>query len=165
MSNIKKNLTIQNNYGDTPLYISLQYNHLPIVKYLIEQKNIDINIKGQYNIAPLNIAYSHGNLDIFKYLISKGSDINFRCLCGDSALHFAVEDNNLPIVKYIFEQCNVDIEIKGQYGRTLYSNACSKGYFKIVKYLVSKGSDINYRDSLGNTPHHYAVKKKSFRNC
>jgi ankyrin repeat protein len=57
------NINIQNDKGSTPLILSMRLNIVNIFYYLLEQDNINLNIK------------NNKNLDIFDYLSDKYIDI------------------------------------------------------------------------------------------
>ena len=62
---------------------------LPIVRYLIEKQNVDIDIKGNYEYTPLHYAVQECHLPIVEYLISKGANIEAKDEGGWSPLHYA----------------------------------------------------------------------------
>jgi len=42
---------------------------LDVVKYLIDEKKADFNVKDNYSRTPLHLAARFGNLDLVKYLM------------------------------------------------------------------------------------------------
>ena len=74
--------------GDTPLHITTQCGHLPIVQYLIEIQNVDIEIKGDNDKTPLHYAFASDNIDIARYLISKGANLEARDKDNQTPLHY-----------------------------------------------------------------------------
>ena len=137
--------------------------HLPIVQYLIEKQNVDINIKGWNGKTPLHLACLEGHHNIAEYLISKGANINAKDTIGDYAIHYASKGGHLPIVQYFIEQQNVDIDIKGSNEMTPLHLACLRGHLQIVQYLISKGANIEAKDQFGVNP--LCMYKKLFFNC
>jgi hypothetical protein len=87
---------------DKPLRLAAQENHLNIVKYLIENSNIDINSNG---VEVLQWAAINGNVRMAKYLVSKGVKIHAE---NDNAIQYAAEYGNLALVKY-FRIIGLDI--------------------------------------------------------
>ena len=53
----------------------------------------------------------------------------------------------------------MDVNIKNKFGATALHYASSKGYTKIVKFLLEKGSNSNEKSSSGWTPLHAACAK------
>ncbi|EAY22658.1 hypothetical protein TVAG_475860 [Trichomonas vaginalis G3] len=76
---------------------------------------------------------------IYKYL-------EMGCLAG-----------SLPIVSYIFDNFNVDVNRCGK-GKDFPSlhNACHGGSLAVVKYLVEKGADVNLQNDFKEIPLFYA---------
>ena len=137
----------------TPLHYACEGGHLSIVQYLIEKQNVDIDIKGYEERTPLHCACEKCHLPIAEYLISKGADAKAKDENGDYVIHYASKNGLLPIVQYLIEQQNVDIDIKGYEERTPLHCACYFNYLDIVKYLVAKGANIKAKDKKGKTPY------------
>ena len=55
--------------GLTPLHYACQGGRLDIVKYLIEEKNIDSSCQAKDGILPLHIASINGHLPVVKLLV------------------------------------------------------------------------------------------------
>ena len=73
--------------------------YLPIVQYLIEQQNVDINIKGFKEKTPLHYACLNGHIPIAEYLISKGANIEAKDEDGNSPYDCASNDEIRNILK------------------------------------------------------------------
>ena len=88
----------------TPLQIAIIKGRTSMVKALLEKQNIDINnvskiVKHEFDNKTMKTMFSNG----YKYLIID----NQR-----TALHFAVENNDLEIVKLLLERPDIDANKK-----------------------------------------------------
>ena len=156
---IKTNLfdfELQLSFGDSPIHTASIYGHLPIIEYLIAKQNVNIDTRGFNQMTPLHYACEGGHIPIIQYLISIGANINAKDSNGDYVIHYASKNGLLSIIQYLIEEQNIDINIKGQFERTPIHYACSNGHFPIVQYLISRGADINSKDSNGDYLIHYA---------
>ena len=121
---------IKNNFtNDTPIHIASTHGHLPIVQYLIEKQNVDINIFGHGKNRPLSKACRYGHLHIVEYLISKDADIQFG---GASPLHEASRKGHIDIVKYLIS-VGANINAKNQKDETPYDVAANSEIRNILK--------------------------------
>ena len=140
------------------IHYASQGGIISLVQKLIEQKNVDINIKGFCKKTPLQYACENGKLSIVEYLISKGANANSKDINGNYVIHYASKGGLLPIVQYFIEQQNVDIDIKGYYEKIPLQYACENGHLQIAQYLISKGANINIKDRREDHVIHYASK-------
>jgi hypothetical protein len=130
----------QNNDKDTPLHYALQHafgrfnpnkgGNITVLTYLINQKNVNANIRGEHGYTLLHTACENINilaLDIFKLLIETlGCDVNVQDENKNTPIHLAFchfnsyNDCNKTILTYLLNHKNVNFNIKGQNDRTLF---------------------------------------------
>ena len=138
---------------------------------LVLQLGADINAKNKYGYTALceacleledNPKESTINkrLEIVKYLINKGADVNGESDFNFTPLIYASSSfRSLIIVDYLVRN-GAEINFYNSYGYSPLCYACKYGYFDIVKYLVEKGSIINFladkktliKNEYGTTP-------------
>lgn len=130
------------------------------IKQLVEQQGVDVN--AQYSSTggtALMYASLRGHLEIVKYLISKGADVNAKNDNGLTALMAASGDKGkLEIIKALVEgkggllsvfSKGADVNAQDDNGETALMRACANGKLEIVKYLISKGADVNAKITVG----------------
>jgi len=124
------------------------------IRYFVEQKGINVNVKYDTGNSPLEIAVKHGKnkVEIIKYLVSKGALIPLDLLMWAAAM----EEGSLEIVKLFIEKgCDVNHRDSGICPLHL---AASNKDIEVAKYLISKGADINSVAGSGYTPLQLAEK-------
>ncbi|EFA06802.1 Ankyrin repeat and KH domain-containing protein mask-like Protein [Tribolium castaneum] len=154
------------------------------VKYFLEDLNIRSKRKGE---TVLTHAVVHGNLEIIKLLLSNGADLNALCCHGDTPLIKCITKGNLKHAKYLVENgantCQADrngytplahavynentemieLLLKSHARFTLHSGlfeAIDNCNFKMTKFMLEKGADVNLCGENGEFPLTHAVKKK-----
>ncbi|MFU8797447.1 MAG: Dot/Icm T4SS effector AnkH/LegA3 [Gammaproteobacteria bacterium] len=81
------------------------YGNFSGVETLV-QRGADVNEDDQYGFTPLietAIVDRPDSIAIAQFLLSKGADVNGRSILGHTALHWAVENHNLPLCKLLLE--------------------------------------------------------------
>ena len=156
---VNTKITVGRYKGLTALMGASVDGHLEIVKYLIST-GADVNAKNDDGWTALIFASTtKGHLEIVKYLISKDADINAKRDKGLTALMVA-SSGKLEIVKALVEgkggllsvfSKGADVNAKDDNGETALMRACANGKLEIVKYLISKGADVNAKITVG--PH------------
>jgi hypothetical protein len=122
-------ITIQSKYCDTPIHLAFccfdpnKGGDINTLKYLINLKGLDVNMKDYNNRTILHYACRQINklpLDIIKYLIeNKGSEID----CLD-------RDGNTPL-RLLMTYLSVKLDCKGS---------------QTAEYLIEKGIPINHKN-------------------
>ena len=151
------------NHGNSILHYAIRSCQLPIVKYLLENLGIDINITNDKNETPLHLSCEKGHEEISHYLISKGADIGVKGNNGDSVLHCACKSGLLPIVEYLIETAHNDINLENNNKETpLYSSYENK-QFPVIEYLLSQGANLECKQySDGKSSFKYGIFEASY---
>jgi len=98
-----------------------------------------------YNDNATNIADASLVLSCVKYLVSKGANINMQNSFGDSALLLAVHADD-------------NAHIRANCSKQPFDKAHASATFECVKYLVSKGANVNAGDHVNETPLKFAIE-------
>ncbi|XP_074107385.1 uncharacterized protein LOC141532782 [Cotesia typhae] len=135
--------------GFAPLHVATKRNNLEAVKLLINE-GADPNIEAKNNPFALLMAVCDRNYEIVEYLLEHGADVNrknsFGYYIGYPPLNFAIQRNRLDIVKLLI---SYGAETKDN-GEAIYI-AIEKKNFKIAKFLMKLGFDVNVPDRYGNS--------------
>lgn len=149
---------INNNF----LIWAVDFNNLLFTRFLIENYDMNLNIKDKYGYTPLHIACECGNLPIVQCLVEKGADIEEKDECRRNFLHLVCKQGNLPIAQYLIEK-GVNIEEKDDEGKTPLHTVCEYPYITtinllpVAQCLILEGADIEARDNREETPLHLAA--------
>jgi ankyrin repeat protein len=88
----------QNCSGWTALHIGAFMGNSVVVRLLLAQKGIDVNIGDAEGASPLHAAAGAGQLEPVRLLISRGALVNARATSGDTPLHYAARMGHAAIV-------------------------------------------------------------------
>ena len=129
-----------------------------MVKALVEA-GANVNIKAVYNVTPLIATAANGNEDIVKYLISSGAKLNELDADGFSEAGNAISNNHTRVLQLLGDAGSNLTQPQGPEALPLISLAARslEAGEKMVKYLISKGADVNQKDRNGNAPLFYAA--------
>ncbi|EAY10884.1 hypothetical protein TVAG_012500 [Trichomonas vaginalis G3] len=101
-------INYKNENGLTLIHTSAQSSNVDIIKYLIEEKNFDINLKNERNeYSPLLYAIIHNNYHVVEYLLSKGADYNQICNNLENPFQTAINKADFNIL-YLFKDLTID---------------------------------------------------------
>ena len=83
---------------------------------------------------------------------------SFKFARGKGVLGHLAEHGHEAIVKLLLATGNIDVDVKGNYGRMPLSYAAGNGHEAVVKLLLATGNvDVNVKDNDGWTPLSYAA--------
>ena len=109
-------------------------------------------------------AVINDNIPLVYSLFQKGVNINSLDGNGMTPLHYAVGQDNLDMVTVLINLGNASCEVDLQEERTIADvnlkdedgqiplHLANGINLKIIKVLISSGSDVNSKDNLGNIP-------------
>ena len=148
-----------NEWERTPLLIAAENGQTEIVDLLLK-KGADINARDRTNGAPLSqgnsaliLAAAMNHLDTVQLLLAqaKKPDVLLREREGKTAFWFAVENENLEMVKLLYSHGS-KINLPDKTGASVLTTTVLHKKYDVLDFLVSKGADINKADNKGYTP-------------
>ncbi|GKU86401.1 hypothetical protein SLEP1_g933 [Rubroshorea leprosula] len=134
--------------GDiTALHYAAKNGHRHACKYLVEEVNLNIDVKDDYGRTPLHYACLTKNCVTAAYLLQRGANPNAKTIMWRTPLHHAVEEGPLKLLKLLIYK-GAEINALAECGTPL-ALAVIKGQKDFVKFLLDKDADPNaISDSL-----------------
>lgn len=157
-----------NTWERTPLLIAAESGQTEIVDLLLK-KGADINARDRTNGAPLSqgnsaliLAAAMNHLDTVQLLLAqaKKPDVLMREQGGKTAFWFAVEKENLAMVKLLYSHGS-KINLPDKTGASVLTATVLHKKYDVLDFLVSKGANINMADNNGSTPLRTAIGCKN----
>jgi ankyrin repeat protein len=176
-------INVQDNNRNTPLHNAIGKFQpgcdVTILTYLLDQNGVNVNINDAFGRTLLHKACHNISLiplHIFKYLIQvKHADVNAQDNNHDTPLHDAFRNfkstsknsNEGDIIGYLLSQDNVNVNIKGDFGRTLLHLACSNNClvsFDMFRYIIETKKGQIGSDYYDWTPLHSLMDNFSHKS-
>lgn len=136
--------------SETALNNACREGHLEIVKYLVESPEIEehadihLELHGGKDY-PFVLASEYGRDDIVKYLMKlEGKNKPDMRSSEYGVLKQYVLSGNLPMLKHIIEEENIDIHLDEDY---LFNAATKREHYDIVQYLLVE-KDIEITENI-----------------
>ncbi|PIN18411.1 K+-channel ERG [Handroanthus impetiginosus] len=125
--------------GSVPLWEALLVKHDSVIKLLLDHgAKLSSEDVGQYACY----AVEQNNIDLLKEIINLGGDVTLLNSLGTTALHTAISEDNVEIVKFLIEQ-GVDVDKPDVHGWTPRALADYQGIEEIVALLQTKPETNN----------------------
>ena len=166
---------VQDNNGQTPLVHALSQSKLNTsnILYLINIKDVNVNLPSTYNETALHFAAYRGEVEIMQALISRGAKIGCKTNDGNTPLHLAVSGNNLDCVVCLLNHGADISEVNNSKKKPLemIQNPASRGVSTLgIRYVLNarqKEDDImgvaylSLKDAISNG--HFKVAEELAR--
>jgi ankyrin repeat protein len=150
--------------GVTSLHSVCSRGHVEAARILIEN-GADPAAAMSDMSTPLHLAVVNGSVDLAELLIQNGAPLQTKDYKEDSPLHAAAHAEKWDVVDIIINHVsaqNSNVLNSADFdGDTILHLACRAGRIEAVKAIVSKGADINLRNTLGQTGYNIAVQEGS----
>ena len=148
----------QEHRGYTAVYFAASNGHLRVVKFLVEEAKVDIDIADGGGQTPLWTAINHGRDDVALYLIEKGANIHKANGKRYAPLLVAAESGRDVVAKALIAK-GADLNFSSKWGQTPLFIAVQRNHMRVVQTMVDSGVDVNKFDCEGMTPLHAAVER------
>ncbi|XP_058123817.1 uncharacterized protein LOC131281807 [Anopheles ziemanni] len=131
-------------YGYTPLLGLLSYMEEPshdIVERLVVEKGVNVNAKNDRKQSALLLIASHFRyaqwygytLKTIELLLDHGAELNAQDEKGNTALHYAFEENQIELVELLIER-GADLKLRNNENQLPYQK-CDKHKAMLYKFL------------------------------
>ena len=147
----------RNAYGQTPLILAIDNNHVDTVKALMASGRADVN---QFNLqaaqqlleqnfepvicyaSALQAAVVQGSRAIFDLLIDHGAKLDLVAGYYGSMLQAACLKGHAELVGYLLDEARLDPNSQGGYHGNSLQAACAMGHLEIVEILLGAESEV-----------------------
>jgi len=121
--------------GSTPLILAAYYDHLDLVRLLLERGTPVNEMDGSGNTALMGVCFK-GYEKMARLLIGAGADVNARNGMGGTCLIFSVTFNRPEIARLLLE-AGADTSARDAEGKTALDHARAQGLTDLVSLLES----------------------------
>lgn len=151
--------------GETALHIACNLQEIEIVKHLLKESNINLNIQDkEYEFTPLHYSINLNNTEQIKLLLNGGANPNIQDKYGNSIIHYCIIEKNVnafsEIIKY-----NVNVNTWNIYGKIplhLVFDLGEKNHYNhnlsVYFDFLIQHSNLNIQNIEGNSCLHYIIK-------
>ncbi|KAL7163493.1 hypothetical protein ACSBR2_039576 [Camellia fascicularis] len=154
-------MALQNDSGETALYIAAENNFQEMFSYLLKFCDLQIAmIRSKSDFHPFHVAAKRGHLGIVKELLGMWPELCRVCDSSNtSPLYSAAVQDHLDVVNAILDADASSMRIVRKNGKTALHTAARYGLLQIVEALISRDPGIlSVKDKKGQTALHMAVK-------
>ena len=130
----------------------------------VDFDDVDINKLSQQGLINyLSETVKENSLDRTINIISRIQDLDRPDRYGYTILNAACMSGRIDVVRYLVENCRIDINKKGIEDSTSIICAAINEHYEIVKYLVEHGADPNIRDPVNKTAYDFLNENQERR--
>jgi ankyrin repeat protein len=131
-----------------------------ILEHLIEIGG-NVNARVYFGTTPLAYFAKRNNFEMVKkMIINYGADVNGISVWGNSALMFAVWNENIDMINFLIEK-GINVNLANKRKLTPLMAATIKENISIVKILLNNGADVNMTDIGNYNALRYAIERNN----
>lgn len=155
--------------GSTPLIVACSLEGTEAIIELLLSKGADVNIQGTHDGRTALIWAAANSKKAVELLLENGAEVNIKGVDGMTAfiqsifgiLSGSVTTEVCDLLLKKGEDINAQLTDVNATGWTALMFASTNGNLDLVKYLVSKGADVNLKAKDGTTALSLATKEKN----
>lgn len=140
------------------MYLALINDNMQCVEFLVKKgANMHFFEKEKRDNSPMWVAIKMQNVKAIELFCDHGADLTWKDLKGHTPLIFAAKNDYDDIVNYLSLRAK-NLNVEDKEGMTIMIQYLLKSKIEMVKKILIRGADVNYRNKLGKTALHYAVE-------
>jgi len=147
------NVNSRNQNDMTALHCAIEGSNHAILKLLLAEDGVDVNLKGPEGTTALYWAACSGDMEIVELLLAQDDvNVNLEDTSYETPLSMAAEDGYSAIVERLLAR-GADINSTNIHGETPLLLAARNGYEDVVELLLTREDiDVNAKGKHGQTP-------------
>ncbi|KAJ7942881.1 Ankyrin repeat-containing protein [Quillaja saponaria] len=160
-SSLSDLMSLQNDSGETVLYIAAEKNLQEVFSYLLQFSDVEtVKIRSKSDMNAFHVAAKQGHLGIVKEVLSIWPELCKICdSTNTSPVYSAAVKEHLDVVNAILDADVSSMMIVRKNGKTALHVSARYGLLGIVKALIDRNPGIVcIKDRKGQTALHMAVK-------
>ncbi|XP_070186600.1 nuclear factor NF-kappa-B p100 subunit-like [Littorina saxatilis] len=136
--------------GNTPAHLAVMNNSLEALRSLIKYLRPGVTASNPFpeldylnfdGYTSVHLAAQSGNVDMLRLLVHGRADVDMPDgKSGRTALHHAVELDDLPVAGFLLMEANADVNARCFDGNTALHIACCRGLIGMVALLMTAGA-------------------------
>lgn len=132
------------------LHLAAGRERLAIIRLLVQQHDVDVNLTSGAGFTPLHTAAAKGQAAAAALLIELGADINAATPDGVTPLHAAAVSGETRALAVLFDRgADLDARTTDQTAFTPLHTAVFAGRVDVIDLLLQQGADPLIRDAKG----------------
>jgi len=147
-------------YASTPLHYACREGNIEAVDFLIKH-GADVNKANKYStIYPIfdainSINNKKNRFLIIKSLLDNGADVNKVDAFGNTLLYYAVEQENIKLIKFLIQSgCDINRVSRDDKDSLLHYAYFQKNR-EIISILIANGADEEHLNIYNKRPRDY----------
>lgn len=131
-----------------------------VIRLLLQQPGIDLNLKDETLQSPLHLAVCSNNAVIARLLVAAGIDCSVGDVTGRTALLAACRNDNVDLVSFLLSQPGNSLQTKDYSCRTCLIEAVRRSNLQVISFLLAQPSlDLHAQDRYDKTALTYAEEE------
>ena len=144
--------------GHNGLHIACAEGNIESVKFLLEQKNIQL--KGRRGFTPYHRAVQYNQVQVLGYLLENNIQLlNATNDIGVTPLHWSAVWGSIDCLKLLLEK-GAHINSRQSNGQTALHCAVLHSQIECISELLNKGCDVIIKDNEGKTAKEITTEKE-----
>jgi ankyrin repeat protein len=148
--------------GNNALHLVALSGNVETLTWLLDDCGFreHIEARGQFQRTAFLDAATKGHLAALQLLKARGANVQGKDQGGNNALHLAATfSGNVETLTWLLDDCGFreHIEARGQFQRTAFLGAATKGHLAALQLLKARGANVQARDENSANALHLAA--------
>jgi ankyrin repeat protein len=124
--------------GVTVLHLAAKNGQLDIVKFLINTKGVDVNLRDRMQRTAMHYAQKH--FAVLKHLEEHGADLFDKDIAGRTAVLTDLPAEDIQALEWLIKERNMDVKAKDVAQRTVLHYTIRSSNLDVAKWLVEEAN-------------------------